>query len=162
MTVAMAAPATPMSKTKMKIGSRTRFRTAPMARVHMPVFGNPWALIKPFIPVEKWRGGTEEVDGEIFLSVSERVLSRAEEPQDRIPEGEADHKQYQGGTHQKGHGLAENQLARFSSFAPLAMEKRGTHPVENRLVKAAIRVVRGKASPMPVSAVLPTTGRWPI
>ena len=37
MTVAIAAPATPIPKMKMKIGSKIRFVTAPIATVNMPV-----------------------------------------------------------------------------------------------------------------------------
>ena len=49
-TVAMAAPRTPIPKTKMKIGSRMRFRIAPIRTVIMPVRPNPWELMKLFIP----------------------------------------------------------------------------------------------------------------
>ena len=52
MTVAMAAPATPIWKTKMKSGSRRIFRIAPMTTVAMPRPENPWAMRKLFIPPE--------------------------------------------------------------------------------------------------------------
>ena len=51
-TVASAAPLTPMSSAKMKIGSSTMFRTAPISTVSMPLFANPCALMKPFMPRE--------------------------------------------------------------------------------------------------------------
>ena len=47
-----AAPETPIPNTKIKSGSRTRLAAAPMVTVSMPARGNPWALIKGFIPVE--------------------------------------------------------------------------------------------------------------
>ena len=50
-TVASAAPPTPISSKKMKTGSSTRFSTAPIRVVSIPILGNPWALIKPFSPV---------------------------------------------------------------------------------------------------------------
>ena len=50
MMVARAAPRTPMWRTKIKSGSRIRFRTAPMETVSIPVIPNPWALIKLFMP----------------------------------------------------------------------------------------------------------------
>ena len=50
-TVAAAAPAMPICKTKIKMGSRMILAMAPIKRVAMPVFPNPWALINPFIPV---------------------------------------------------------------------------------------------------------------
>ena len=49
-TVARAAPFTPMSSRKIKMGSSTMLMTAPMTTVNIPVFPNPWALIKGFIP----------------------------------------------------------------------------------------------------------------
>ena len=45
MTVATAAPATPMPSTKMKIGSRTMLATVPIRMVIMPTPGKPWALM---------------------------------------------------------------------------------------------------------------------
>ena len=50
MMVARAAPCTPMSKTKMKRGSRTMLVTAPMSTVIIPLRPKPWALINWFIP----------------------------------------------------------------------------------------------------------------
>ena len=41
MTVAMAAPATPMSKTNINIGSRTILATAPMSTVAIPMVEKP-------------------------------------------------------------------------------------------------------------------------
>ena len=49
-TVAQAAPFTPILKAKMKIGSRIRLMTAPSTTVIIPIFPKPWALIKGFIP----------------------------------------------------------------------------------------------------------------
>jgi len=40
-TVAMAAPRTPIPKAKMKTGSRMRFKTAPIRTVIMPMRPNP-------------------------------------------------------------------------------------------------------------------------
>ena len=45
MTVAMAAPCTPMSSAKMKMGSRMIFKTAPISVVTMPMRAKPWALM---------------------------------------------------------------------------------------------------------------------
>ena len=45
MTVAMAAPWMPISSTKMKMGSKMIFRTAPISVVIMPTRANPCALI---------------------------------------------------------------------------------------------------------------------
>ena len=45
MTVAMAAPCTPMSKIKMKTGSRMMFKTAPIRVVTMPMRAKPCALM---------------------------------------------------------------------------------------------------------------------
>ena len=50
-TVAMAAPATPMSKTKMKMGSRTMLITAPMTVVSILVPAKPWVVMKGFMPI---------------------------------------------------------------------------------------------------------------
>ena len=50
-TVAMAAPRTPRFKAKINTGSSTAFSTAPRTVVSIPILGNPWALIKPFMPV---------------------------------------------------------------------------------------------------------------
>ena len=48
--VARAAPFTPRSSAKMKMGSSTIFTTAPRATVSMPITEKPWALMKGFIP----------------------------------------------------------------------------------------------------------------
>ena len=49
-TVARAAPRTPMSSMKIKMGSSTMLTAAPTATVIMPIRLNPWALMKGFIP----------------------------------------------------------------------------------------------------------------
>ena len=49
-TVARAAPRTPMPSRKMKMGSSTMFTTAPRATVSMPMPLNPWELMKGFMP----------------------------------------------------------------------------------------------------------------
>ena len=64
-----------------------------------------------------------------------------------------------------GNGSDEDDLSRFVGCSNIefigfredlsAMEKRGVPPVENRLVNAAIRVVKGNARPMPVRAEWP-------
>ena len=48
--VARAAPSTPMSKTKIKTGSRTMFTMAPRPTVSIPVLAKPWELMKGFRP----------------------------------------------------------------------------------------------------------------
>ena len=48
--VAQAAPATPISNTKIKIGSSTMLHTAPISTENMPIRANPWALIKALSP----------------------------------------------------------------------------------------------------------------
>ena len=50
MTVARAAPFTPMFSRKMKMGSRTMFTAAPSTTVIIPTEPNPWALTKGFMP----------------------------------------------------------------------------------------------------------------
>ena len=50
MTVARAAPFTPMPSRKMKMGSSTRLSTAPMTTVIIPVRPKPCVLMKGFIP----------------------------------------------------------------------------------------------------------------
>ena len=45
MTVASAAPATPISRAKINTGSRIILHTAPMIMEYMPTLGKPWALI---------------------------------------------------------------------------------------------------------------------
>ena len=50
-TVAIAAPFTPIFNTKIKSGSKAMLITAPQITTSIPVFGNPSALIKEFIPV---------------------------------------------------------------------------------------------------------------
>ena len=50
MIVATAAPRTPICNPKINNGSRTIFNTAPIRIVNIPVFPNPWLLIKGFIP----------------------------------------------------------------------------------------------------------------
>ena len=49
-TVAMAAPLTPMSSPKIRMGSRMMLLSAPMATVSMLVFAKPCAEIKGFNP----------------------------------------------------------------------------------------------------------------
>ena len=49
-TVASAAPCTPISNPKIKIGSRTIFVTAPITTVIMLILENPCAAIKAFSP----------------------------------------------------------------------------------------------------------------
>ena len=51
-TVAMAAPRTPMPKTKMKTGSRRMFSAAPIITVSMLVLAKPWEVINMFMPRE--------------------------------------------------------------------------------------------------------------
>ena len=48
--VASAAPLTPISSRKIKMGSRIILVTAPMSVVFMLIFANPWAVIKAFSP----------------------------------------------------------------------------------------------------------------
>ena len=50
MTVAHAAPRTPMPRTKIKMGSSTMFVTAPMTTVIMLIFEKPCAVMKTFMP----------------------------------------------------------------------------------------------------------------
>lgn len=119
-----------------------------MAMVHMPGLRKSLGVDKAVHPRGKHgEGGTEEVDGEIFLSVSERVLSRAEEPQDRIPEGEADHKQDQGGTHQKGYGLAEDQLRALFILRPSGHGKEGDTPGGEQIGKGGDQSGQRKGQP---------------
>ena len=49
-TVATAAPRTPMFSPKIRRGSSTTFTAAPAAMVIIPVRPKPWQLIKPFMP----------------------------------------------------------------------------------------------------------------
>ena len=49
-TVAQAAPCTPRSSQKMKMGSSTMFTTAPSPTVIIPTRPKPWALINGFMP----------------------------------------------------------------------------------------------------------------
>ena len=49
-TVARAAPRTPMWKPKMNTGSRMMLATAPMRTESIPVFAKPWAVMKLFMP----------------------------------------------------------------------------------------------------------------
>ena len=49
-TVASAAPRTPMFRPKMKIGSSTMLHTAPMSTVIMPVVAKPCAVMNAFMP----------------------------------------------------------------------------------------------------------------
>ena len=51
-TVAKAAPFTPMSNQKIKIGSRMMFNKAPIRTENMAMAGRPCALIKLFNPVD--------------------------------------------------------------------------------------------------------------
>ena len=51
-TVATAAPATPMSSTKMNTGSSTMFSTAPSITESMPFLAKPWQMMNWFMPVE--------------------------------------------------------------------------------------------------------------
>ena len=51
-TVARAAPCTPMSKTKIKMGSRMILATAPMMTVSMEKAEKPWVVMKLFSPRE--------------------------------------------------------------------------------------------------------------
>ena len=51
MTVAIAAPATPISRTKMKIGSRMMFVTAPIRTESMPFLLKPCVMMNWFMPV---------------------------------------------------------------------------------------------------------------
>ena len=49
-TVAIAAPFTPRPSAKIKIGSRMMLHIAPMITVNIPVFENPCAVTKAFMP----------------------------------------------------------------------------------------------------------------
>ena len=49
--VARAAPGTPISKAKIKMGSSMILSAAPSTVVSIPILGSPWALINWFIPV---------------------------------------------------------------------------------------------------------------
>ena len=49
-TVAKAAPCTPILNTKMKSGSRIILEIAPITTVSIPIFAKPWAVIYAFIP----------------------------------------------------------------------------------------------------------------
>ena len=49
-TVASAAPRTPMPSAKMKIGSRTMFAAAPMSTVYIPTLAKPCAVMNAFMP----------------------------------------------------------------------------------------------------------------
>ena len=51
MTVAMAAPCTPIFRPKIRIGSRIILHTAPTTVVIMLNFAKPWVVIKGFIPI---------------------------------------------------------------------------------------------------------------
>ena len=51
-TVATAAPATPMSKTKMKSGSSTMLSAAPSTTENMPFLAKPWLMMNWFMPRE--------------------------------------------------------------------------------------------------------------
>ena len=53
-TVARAAPCTPMSRAKMKMGSSTMLHPAPRATVSIPVRAKPWALMKALSPRASW------------------------------------------------------------------------------------------------------------
>ena len=50
-TVAMAAPATPRSSAKIRMGSRMILMTAPMTVVSMLILAKPWVVIKGFMPM---------------------------------------------------------------------------------------------------------------
>lgn len=50
--VAKAAPFTPMSNQKMKIGSSTIFSKAPISTEYMAMLGRPCELMKVLSPVE--------------------------------------------------------------------------------------------------------------
>ena len=50
MTVATAAPLTPILRAKMNTGSSAMFKTAPMSTVYMPVFAKPCAVMKALRP----------------------------------------------------------------------------------------------------------------
>ena len=52
-TVAMAAPRTPMSSTKMRMGSRMMLMTAPMTVVSILILAKPWVVIKGFMPMTR-------------------------------------------------------------------------------------------------------------
>ena len=49
-----------------------------------------------------------------------------------------------------------------SSFSPRAMVASVAPPVENRLAKAPISVIRGKQIPSPVRASVPPSAMWPM
>ena len=50
-TVASAAPCTPMPNTKIKTGSKMILQTAPIRTVFIPTLENPCVLIKEFNPI---------------------------------------------------------------------------------------------------------------
>ena len=52
--VASAAPCTPISKAKIKIGSRMIFMTAPMTTDIIPILANPCAVMNIFMPSVSW------------------------------------------------------------------------------------------------------------
>ena len=53
-TVARAAPFTPMCMAKIKIGSSTILQIAPISTVFIPTLANPCAVIKAFMPSVSW------------------------------------------------------------------------------------------------------------
>ena len=53
-TVASAAPLTPILSPKINIGSSTIFDTAPIITVTMPIFAKPCAVINAFMPRVSW------------------------------------------------------------------------------------------------------------
>jgi len=50
-TVAQAAPATPILNPKIKTVSRIIFVIAPMITVNIPIVAKPWQVIKKFKPI---------------------------------------------------------------------------------------------------------------
>ena len=51
-TVASAAPSTSMCSAKMKMGSSTKFSTAPSTTENIPLRAKPWQMMNWFIPRE--------------------------------------------------------------------------------------------------------------
>ena len=85
--VAQAAPATPILKTKMNIGSRIILITAPIMTVIILVFAKPWAEIKLFSPmVTVTKKGSQNINRHIIPAIANGIFAGAKKHEQRLAE----------------------------------------------------------------------------
>ena len=163
MTVASAAPRTPISRPNMNTGSRIILDTAPISTVYMPVLEKPWAVMNAFMPRVSCTNIVPRAYMSMYPAAKPMVSGLAPKARSRslshIRSAEV--------------SIADiiicniKQLPSMRSAPPLsprpmAMDARGVPPMDTRAAKADTTIMMGMHTPRPVSAREPPSGMWPI